>query len=55
MNIYLIDEKKERQEKYGWTDDHLSHYKNLVCIRDFETLKTFGSDRICQKGNIVFL
>lgn len=54
MSIFLIDEKKERQEKYGWTDDRLSHYKDLVCIHDFETLKTLGSDRICQKGNIVF-
>jgi|GEM_PF-965553 hypothetical protein len=54
MSIFLIDEKKERQEKYGWTEERLSHYKDLVCIRDFETLKTLGSDRICQRGNIVF-
>lgn len=53
MSIFLIDEKKERQEKYGWTEEGLSHYKDLVCIYDFETLKAFGSDRICQKGNIV--
>ena len=54
MSIFLLDEKKERQEKYGWTEERLSHYKDLVCIRDYETLKNLGSDRICQRGNIVF-
>ena len=54
MSIYIIDEKKDRQKEYNWTNERFDKY-NIICIRNYETLKEIGSHQICQKENIVCL
>ena len=53
MRIFLIDEKIDRQEKYGWTAERLKE-KKIECIKDYNAFKEIGFNTICQKENIVF-
>jgi CheY-like chemotaxis protein len=51
--IILIDDKKKRQEDFGWTDHKFNQYENIIqLIYSLENLKTWSKD-IFQKGNIV--
>jgi hypothetical protein len=52
MKIFLIDEKLERQEKYGWTVERLKR-EGIECIRDYDAFKKIGFYTICQEENIV--
>ena len=53
MRIFLIEEKIDRQEKYGWTAERLKE-KKIECIKDYNAFKEIGFNTICQKENIVF-
>jgi CheY-like chemotaxis protein len=51
--IYLIDDKKSRQEDYGWTEERLAKYSDvLVPIWNIQGLKEHA-DAIPEAGNIV--
>lgn len=50
--IYLIDDKKKRQEDFGWTEDRLKLYKNIQAIYSLKDLRARNSD-IFQRGNLV--
>lgn len=38
--IYLIDEKKNRQEKYGWSNKEFSMYNDIEIIYDVHTFES---------------
>jgi CheY-like chemotaxis protein len=51
--IYLIDDKKSRQEDYGWTEERFAKYSDvLVPIWNIQGLKEHA-DAIPEAGNIV--
>jgi len=51
--IILIDDKKKRQEDFGWTEHKFNQYANIIQqIYSIEDLKSRSKD-IFQKGNIV--
>ena len=51
--IYLIDDKKSRQENFGWTDDRLARYADvLMPIRNADDLQEF-QDEICKTDNVI--
>jgi hypothetical protein len=55
--IYLLDEKKERQIKYGWSLDRFLKYKDIFTIvSDYEQLKSITSTTILDSpSNIIML
>ena len=55
--IYLIDEKKERQLKYGWSFNRFLKYKDsLTVISDYDQLKNITSTTILDSPtNIIIL
>lgn len=55
--IYLIDEKKNRQFKYGWSNDHFATYSNRVTlISDYKTLKDVSLKKILESPeNIIMI
>lgn len=54
--IYLIDEKIERQQSYGWSKERFGIYKsNMMRIVDYEELQNISSQVILGEGNVVFL
>lgn len=54
--IYLIDEKKERQLKYGWNIDNFLKYKNVITtISDYNELKHITSKAILENPSNVIL
>lgn len=53
MMIYLIDDKPSRQADYGWNEDKLSSYKDiLIVIRNLDDLKNSMTE-IFNRGNII--
>lgn len=51
--IYLIDDKKSRQENFGWNDERLSHYADvLTSIRNANDLHEH-QDEICKSENVI--
>ena len=54
MMVYLIDEKKLRQESdYLWTDERFGQFKNMIrCIYTLEELEN-GSKEIFSNDNII--
>jgi hypothetical protein len=55
--IYLIDEKKERQLKYGWSSDRFSEYVEVLeVISNYEKLKEITSKTLLNnQGNFILL
>ena len=55
--IYLIDEKKERRNNYGWSEERLFIYADqLTVISDQEDLEKISSETILESNsNIVLL
>jgi hypothetical protein len=54
--IYLIDEKKERQVKYGWSLDRFLKYKDIFTIvSDYEQLKNISSTTILDSPNNIIM
>ena len=53
--IILIDDKKKRQEDFGWTEHKFNQYENIIQqIYSLEDLKSRSKD-IFQKRNISVL
>ena len=50
--IYLIDDKKKRQEDFGWSEDRLMKYENIQAIYSLEDL-TAKTSEIFNNGNVV--
>lgn len=51
--IYLIDDKKSRQENFGWTDERLAHYADMLMpIRNADDLQQFQED-IYKADNVI--
>lgn len=51
--IYLIDDKKSRQENFGWNDDRISQFANvLMPIRNADDLQVY-QDKICKADNVI--
>ena len=51
--IYIIDDKRSRQQDYGWDEGKLAHYRNLIIpIWDYEGLVTYR-DVILEQGNVI--
>lgn len=54
--IYLIDEKKERQVKYGWSLDRFLKYKDIFTIvSDYEQLKDISSTTLLDSPNNIIM
>lgn len=55
--IYLLDEKKNRQEKYGWLDEKFNQYSSeITLVNNFKKLKEISSDvLLSDSSNIILL
>lgn len=54
--IYLIDEKKERQNKYGWTTERFQQYKNeLIIVSNYVVLQNITSKIILENSNNIVM
>jgi len=55
--IYLIDEKKNRQLKYGWGETHFKKYiDKITLISDYDTLKNISFRKLLEKPeNIIMI
>lgn len=52
--IYLFDDKKARQESYGWTENDFNLKKSeLVIIRNYSDFLQHKQDEILSDGNII--
>lgn len=51
--IYLIDDKKSRQEDFGWNDERLSQYADVLTnIRNADDLQKHQDD-FCRSENVI--
>ena len=51
--IYIIDDKRSRQQDYGWNDERFQLFANIVIpIWDTESLIKYQA-QILEPGNII--
>jgi len=54
--IYLIDEKKERQLKYGWSSERFLKHKNiLTVVSDYKQLENITSKTLLDSPNNIIM